>query len=227
MTNTCGHRNDHVSLNYHYGKTGRHLAVPISDPNSKRSTVNTATTTTTATMTSKSAGTTGNDHSIEDLADVAAFATGGEKNNETAAVDYGGFHAWTRPYVFLRLSGGWIPLRALCAWSRGAKKRVELKGWGWDSDFLFQFVLVLLSRHGAVWCLLWLSSFFAFLSLSLVYFHLVAAFLARRVLLFLAFPFKQGIRESKWVRFIKFSTLLQYNTRVCRVAQPSFSMGYL
>ena len=129
--------------------------------------------------------------------------------------------------VFLRLSGGWIPLRALCAWSRGAKERTELKGWGWDSGFLFQFVLVLLFRHGAVRCLLWLFSSFTFLSLSLVSFLLAAAFLASKVLLFLAFPFKQGIRESKWVRFIKCSTLLQYNTRVCRVMQPSFSMGYL
>lgn len=95
VTNTCGHRNDHVSLNCHFGKTGRHLAVPISDPNSKRSTVNTATTTT---VTSRSAGTAGNSHSIEDRGGVAAVAAGGEKNNETAAVDYGGFHAWTRPY---------------------------------------------------------------------------------------------------------------------------------
>lgn len=102
VTNTCGHRNDHVSLCCRFAKAGYNLAVPIRDPNSNLSYPTTSITTTTTDFTATTTTTTtGNDtsaihyhsHSVhQDTTD------GGGDPAAATAVAHRGFHACTQPY---------------------------------------------------------------------------------------------------------------------------------
>lgn len=112
VTNTCGHRNDHVSLCCRFAKAGYSLAVPISDPNSNLSYPTTSITTMTTDFTSTTTTTTatGDDkssmhyhsHSVHQNT-VEGAGDGDPPAAATAAITasavaHRGFHACTQPY---------------------------------------------------------------------------------------------------------------------------------
>ncbi|EYE98277.1 uncharacterized protein EURHEDRAFT_375228 [Aspergillus ruber CBS 135680] len=109
VINTCGHRNDHVSLSCRFAKAGHNLAMPISESNSNLShtattrrmstcmSASAATITTTTTITTIATNTTTTNptaaSSSDDSNDSAMSSTGA-----STVIQPHGFHAYTDPY---------------------------------------------------------------------------------------------------------------------------------
>ncbi|ODM19170.1 hypothetical protein SI65_05787 [Aspergillus cristatus] len=109
VINTCGHRNDHVSLSCRFAKAGHNLASPISDPTSNLSHTMTTTSTSTSTSmgTSAAATTTTTVTTITTTNTTNPTAAGSNDNSNGSvvnsagacpAIQHRGFHAYTEPY---------------------------------------------------------------------------------------------------------------------------------
>ncbi|OJJ85699.1 uncharacterized protein ASPGLDRAFT_1514557 [Aspergillus glaucus CBS 516.65] len=111
VINTCGHRNDHVSLSCRFAKAGHNLAMPISDSNSNLSHTTTTTSTSTSTRMSTSAATTTTTTTVTTIttttttANPTAASSNYDSNDSivnsagaSTAIQHHGFHAYTEPY---------------------------------------------------------------------------------------------------------------------------------